>query len=135
MKRRLAFGLLLGNFVCAIFVASSSAAPPDYPLRCHGAANMARTNGHDLIIDFNKSDHPAGAGLTAKQCSWDDRGFRPGEPTQIVDHRPTVGEARNIARSINAGAIWTFWVYNKGSYMRAVADYRGTPKQKPVPID
>jgi len=135
MNHRLSFGFLLGSIVCVAFLAPSWATPPDYPLRCHGAANMARTNGQDLIVAFNKSDRPAGAGLAAKQCSWDDRGFRPGEPTQIVDRRPTVGEARDIARSINAGATWTFWVYNKGSYMRAVADYRGTPKQKPVPFD
>jgi hypothetical protein len=135
MKPRLPFAFLLGAIVCVGFLATSSATPPDYPLRCHGAPNMARTNGQDLIVEFNKSDRPANAGLAAKQCSWDDRGFRPGEPTQIVDRRPTPGEARNIARSINGGAIWTFWVYNKGSYMRAVADFRGTPRRKPVPFD
>jgi hypothetical protein len=133
VKYQLSFGLLIA-FVVA-FMAPSSAAPPDYPLRCHGGANMARTNGQTLIVDFNKSGGAAGAGLVAGQCSWDDRGFRPGEPTRIVDLRPTVGEARNTARSINGGAVWTFWVYNKGPYMRAVADYPGTPRQKPVRFD
>jgi hypothetical protein len=135
MKHQLLFVLLLGSFVVS-FMARSSARPPDYPLRCHGAANMARTTGQTLIVEFSSSGGPAGNGLAGGQCSWDDRGFRPGEPTRIVDLRPTVGEARNTARSIIQGAIWTFWVYNyRGSYMRAVSDYPGTPRSKPVQID
>ncbi len=121
-------GLLLGPSV-------TLGKPADYPLRCHGSAGMARAEGATLIVAFRRGEHPAGEGLEAGQCSWDDRGLRPNEPTRIIDRRPSIDEAKRTAAHINSGDIWTFWVYNAGTFFRAVDSYPGTPKRKPQRID
>jgi hypothetical protein len=115
--------------------ATSAATPPDYPLRCRGTAGMANAEGKNLIVEFSKGDRPAGEGLKAGQCSWDDRGLRPYEPTRIIDSLHGNEGAKDIAVHINSGDIWTFWVYNAGTFFRAVNCWQGTPKHKPQPID
>src|SRR6185503_16440573 len=80
------------------------------------------------------------------QCSWIDRGFRQGEPTQIrlemvsfaqqqqarhgspVDRSPTAAErypdAQNVPQYLeNSDHYWTFWVYNTNNgYMQATGN-------------
>ena len=109
--------------------------PPDYPMWCHGQEGMATANGNTLIVVFKAGTKPATKALEPGMCSWLDRGLRPGEPTRIVDVRPTPGEARITAGHINTGMEWTFWVYNAGSYMKARASYKGKVTQKPHIID
>jgi len=112
-----------------------AAEPPDYPMWCQGRAGMARSDGRSLIVEFRAGTAPAGQSLEPGVCSWLDRGFRPGEPTRVIDVRPTPGEAHITAQHINGGAAWTFWVYRTGDHMKAVASYRGKTKNKPVRID
>ena len=116
---RVQFCLMFAG-VLLLGAVGKAAEPPDYPMWCQGRAGMARC--------FS-------ARWRSGLCSWLDRGFRPGEPTRIIDVRPTPGEAHNTAQHINGGAAWTFWVCRTGDHMKAVASYRGKAKSKPVRID
>jgi hypothetical protein len=95
----------------------------------------------NVTIDFAAGTQGAGARtpiLTPGQCSWVDRGFRPGEPTQIrleivsfaqqqqalhgspVDRTPTAAErypdAQNVPQYLSSSDhYWSFWVYNTGN--------------------
>ena len=135
---------------------SSKAAPAmlmqqSYELRCRGGglkfnATPGRTasSGEQMMnmtVDFAAGTQGASARtpiLTPGQCSWVDRGFRPGEPTQIrleivsfaqqqqtlhgspVDRTPTAAErypdAQNVPQYLSSSDhYWSFWVYNTGN--------------------
>ena len=120
-----------------------------YELRCRGGGSMkfnstpgsTSSSGEQMMnvtIDFAAGTQGAGARtpiLTPGQCSWVDRGFRPGEPTQIrlemvyfaqqqqalhgspVDRTPTAAErypdAQNVPQYLSSSDhYWSFWVYN-----------------------
>jgi hypothetical protein len=78
--RNLLFLVLLSGFLLLGPSVTLGQRPPDYPLRCHGTAGMARADGTQLTVHFIKGDRPAGEGLEAGQCSWDDRGLNPTNP-------------------------------------------------------
>jgi len=122
-----------------------------YELRCRGGglkfnSTPGRTSSSgeqmmNVTIDFAAGTQGASARtpiLTAGQCSWVDRGFRPGEPTQIrleivsfaqqqqalhgspVDRTPTAAErypdAQNVPQYLSSSDhYWSFWVYNTGN--------------------
>jgi len=133
--------LVLALLVCVPFLAPVTQGqnrlpnPPDYPLRCRGAAGMARADGRQLMVVFRKGGRAANGGsdgLEAGQCSWDDRVLSPNEPNRIVYQCESPGEATITARHINSGDVWTFWVYNdRGAFFRARSGYPGTPKGRP----
>jgi hypothetical protein len=102
---------------------------------CHGQQGMASSDGKNLIVTFKAGTQPATKSLDPGVCAWVDRGLRPGEPTKIVDVRPTPGEARSTAGHINSGMDWTFWVYNAGSYLKATTSYKGKATHKPQIMD
>ena len=122
-----------------------------YELRCRGGGSMkfnstpgsTSSSGEQMMnvtIDFAVGTQGAGTGkpnLNPGQCSWIDRGFRPGEPPQIrleivsfgqqaearhgspVDRSPTAAErypdAQNVPQYLSSSDhYWTFWVYNSG---------------------
>ena len=122
-----------------------------YELRCRGGGSMkfnstpgsTSSSGEQMMnvtIDFAVGTQGAGTGkpnLNPGQCSWIDRGFRPGEPPQIhleivsfgqqaearhgspVDRSPTAAErypdAQNVPQYLSSSDhYWTFWVYNTG---------------------
>jgi len=122
-----------------------------YELRCRGGGSMkfnstpgsTSSSGEQMTnvtIDFAVGTQGAGTGkpnLNPGQCSWIDRGFRPGEPPQIhleivsfgqqaearhgspVDRSPTAAErfpdAQNVPQYLSSSDhYWTFWVYNSG---------------------
>jgi len=123
-----------------------------YELRCRGGGSSMKFNSTpgstsssgeqmtNMTIDFAVGTQAAGTGkpnLNPGQCSWIDRGFRPGEPPQIhleivsfgqtaearhgspVDRSPTAAErypdAQNLPQYLsNSDHYWTFWVYNTG---------------------
>jgi hypothetical protein len=122
-----------------------------YELRCRGGGSMkfnstpgsTSSNGEQMMnmtIDFAVGTQGAGTGkpnLNPGQCSWIDRGFRPGEPPQIhleivsfgqqaearhgtpIDRSPTAAErypdAQNLPQYLSSSDhYWTFWVYNTG---------------------
>lgn len=130
--------------------AASALMEQSYELRCRGgglkfnsATGRTSSSGEQMMnvtIDFAPGTQGAGTGkpnLNPGQCSWIDRGFRPGEPPQIhleivsfgqqaearhgspIDRSPTAAErypdAQNLPQYLsNSDHYWTFWVYNTG---------------------
>lgn len=130
-----------------------------YELRCRGGGlRFNSTPGRNLptgeqmmnmTVDFVVGTQAAaGRDLNLKpgQCSWVDRGFRPGEPAQIrleivnfgqqkqmlhgtpVDRSPTAAEtypdAQNMPQYLsNQNRYWSFWVYNTNNgYLQATGN-------------
>jgi hypothetical protein len=126
---------------------ASSFMQKSYELRCRGGGlKFNSTSGRTLstgeqmmnmTLDFSAGTQGAGSYRTLNpgQCSWVDRGFRNGEPTQIrleivsfgqlgqsrhgspVDRSPTAAEnypdAQNVPQYLSSSDhYWTFWVYN-----------------------
>jgi hypothetical protein len=110
---------------------TSSSPSPEYPIRCRGAQGMARSSGTTLVVTFAKTQHSAAQGLQAGQCAWIDRAVRPSEPVHIDVPLGSAGDAKRGVDQINAGGLWTFWVVNTGTSLRATAVAKGTPAQKP----
>jgi hypothetical protein len=104
---------------------------PDFPIRCRGARGMASSQGTMLVVTFAKTEHPAAQGLQPGQCAWLDRAMRPNEPAHIDVQLATPAQGRNGVAQINAGGLWTFWVYNAGASFHATVVAKGTPAQKP----
>ena len=132
-----------------------------YELRCRGGGSMkfnstpgsTSSSGEQMMnvtIDFAVGTQGAGTGkpnLNPGQCSWIDRGFRPGEPPQIhleivsfgqqaearhgspVDRSPTAAErypdAQNVPQYLSSSDhYWTFWVYNTGQrYLQSTSQH------------
>jgi len=86
---------LLGAMALALAtlaVGSPAGAQTTWPLRCRGGGDMtfAISSGmifREISIFFKAGTQPAGYGLLPGQCSWLDRGFRPGEPTYLCRGR------------------------------------------------
>ena len=130
-----------------------------YELRCRGGSlkfnstpGRTASSGEQMMnvtIDFAVGTQAAGKGkpnLNPGQCSWIDRGFRPGEPPQIrlemvyfaqqqqalhgstVDRSPTAAErypdAQNVPQYLSDSThYWTFWVYNTShGYLQATGN-------------
>jgi hypothetical protein len=104
---------------------------PEFPIRCRGAQGMATGNGTTLVVTFAKTQHSAAQGLQAGQCAWLDRAVRSSEPAHINVPLGSAGDVRRGIDQIDAGGLWTFWVVNAGTSLRASAVARGTPAQKP----
>ena len=140
-----------------------------YELRCRGgglkfSSTPGRTSssGEQMInvtIDFAVGTQGAGTGkpnLNPGQCSWIDRGFRPGEPPQIrleivsfaqqqqalhgspVDRTPTAAErfpdAQNVPQYLSSSDhYWTFWVYNTANGYLQSTNQRSFKLLKTVP--
>lgn len=131
-----------------------------YELRCRGGGlKFNSTTGGtsssgeqmmNMTIDFAVGTQGAGTGkpnLNPGQCSWIDRGFRPGEPPQIhleivsfgqqaearhgtpIDRSPTAAErypdAQNLPQYLSSSDhYWTFWVYNTGQrYLQSTSQH------------
>jgi hypothetical protein len=144
---------------------ASSFMQTSYELRCRGGGGLkinatpGRTSSSgeqmmNMTIDFALGTQGAGTGkpnLNPGQCSWIDRGFRPGEPPQIrleivsfgqqaqarhgspVDRTPTAAErypdAQNVPQYLSGSDhYWTFWVYNTGN------GYLQSTNQKPFKL-
>ena len=104
---------------------------PDFPIRCRGGRGMASSQGTMLVVTFEKTEHPAAQGLQPGQCAWLDRAMRQNEPAHIDVQLTTPAEGRNGVAQINAGGLWTFWVYSSGGSFHATVVAKGTPAQKP----
>lgn len=132
------------------------AAYVSYELRCRGGGlrfssspGQTLSTGeqmYNMTMDFAAGTQGASAtrpGLNPGQCSWVDRGFRGGEPTQVrfeivyfgqtaqarhgssIDRSPTAAEhypdAQNLPQYLgDSGHYWSFFVYNTNQgYMQA----------------
>lgn len=135
---------------------ASATMQQSYELRCRGGGlRFNSTPGRNLptgeqmmnmTIDFVAGTQAAGSrtpNLNPGQCSWADRGFRRGEPSQIrleivysgqqkqilkgspVDRSPTAAEsypdAQNVPQYLSdSNRYWSFWVFNTGNgYLQA----------------
>ncbi len=110
---------------------TSPSSRPDFPIRCRGAHGMASSEGTTLMVTFARTEHPAQQGLQPGQCAWLDRAVRLNEPARIDVPLASPSEGRNGVAQINAGGLWTFWVFNAGTSLHATAVAKGTPTQKP----
>ena len=164
-------------FVATGRTSSSAAYDPTMPmqqtyeLRCRGGglkfnSTPGRTSSSgeqmmNVTIDFAAGTQGASARtpiLTPGQCSWVDRGFRPGEPTQIrleivsfaqqqqalhgspVDRTPTAAErypdAQNVPQYLSSSDhYWSFWVYNTGNGYLQTASQKYFKPLKTLPGD
>jgi hypothetical protein len=101
--------------------------PSTFPMRCRADGNMASAQGPTLTVRFAKAAKPAAQGLQPGQCSWLDRGVRASEPSRIEVPLASAAQAKNGVTAINAGGMWTFWVYKANTVLRATAVAKGTP--------
>lgn len=112
-----------------------------FELRCRGGENLfvvdgpAATGSDTLHLNFGWSLKAAGAdgaGLVPGTCSWIDRSFRDGEPSQI--HFTTTGPVQQVVDHLNDPRnFWSFWVYNTNrGYFEAK---RNTPLQPMTVMD
>jgi len=139
-----------------------------YELRCRGGGlKFNSTPGNtsssgeqmmNMTVDFTAGTQAAGGraeNLKPGQCSWVDRGFRNGEPTQIhleivsfgqqqqmrhgspVDRSPIAAEsypdAQNIPQYLSsADRYWSFWVYNTANgYLQSTRQKYFKPLKTP----
>lgn len=139
-----------------------------YELRCRGGGlKFNSTPGRSLptgeqmmnvTVDFAAGTQAAGGraeNLKPGQCSWVDRGFRQGEPSQIrveivyfaqqqqklhgspVDQSPTAAErypdAQNVPQYLtDSYHYWSFWVYNTSNgYLQATGQRYFKPLKTP----
>jgi hypothetical protein len=107
------------------------ASAPDFPIRCRGTRGMASSEGSLLVVTFTRTEYSAAQGLQPGQCAWLDRAVRPNEPTRIDVPLASASQSQNGVAQINAGGMWTFWVTNVNTSLRATAVAKGTPAQKP----
>lgn len=142
-----------------------------YELRCRGGGlkfnstpGSTSSSGEQMMnvtIDFAAGTQGAGTGkpnLNPGQCSWIDRGFRRGEPTQIrlemvsfaqqqqarhgspVDRSPTAAErypdAQNVPQYMSdSNHYWTFWVFNTNNGYLQATGQRSFKLLKTLPGD
>ncbi len=150
---------------------SSMPMQQSYELRCRGGAlkfssspGSTSSSGEQMMnmtVNFAAGTQGAGARtpiLTPGQCSWVDRGFRPGEPTQIrleivsfaqqqqalhgspVDRTPTAAErypdAQNVPQYLSSSDhYWSFWVYNTSNGYLQSTSHRFFKPLKTLPGD
>ena len=142
-----------------------------YELRCRGGSlkfnstpGSTSSSGEQMMnmtVNFAAGTQGAGARtpiLTPGQCSWVDRGFRPGEPTEIrleivsfaqqqqalhgspVDRTPTAAErypdAQNVPQYLSSSDhYWSFWVYNTNNGYLQSTSHRYFKPLKTLPGD
>ena len=150
---------------------SSMPMQQSYELRCRGGAlkfssspGSTSSSGEQMMnmtVNFAAGTQGAGARtpiLTPGQCSWVDRGFRPGEPTEIrlemvyfaqqqqalhgspVDRTPTAAErypdAQNVPQYLSSSDhYWSFWVYNTSNGYLQSTSHRFFKPLKTLPGD
>ena len=139
-----------------------------YELRCRGGGlkfnstpGSTSSSGEQMMnmtVDFTAGTQAAGGraeNLKPGQCSWVDRGFRNGEPSQIrleivsfgqqqqmrhgspVDRSPAAAEsypdAQNLPQYLSsADRYWSFWVYNTANgYLQSTRQKYFKPLKTP----
>jgi hypothetical protein len=124
----------------SLFTTPGISAQASFPLECRGGGKISFRFSHardTITVGFKPGTKPSGQGLVAGECSWRDRGFRPGEPPFIChrgitqfdifwgDNPTTVIAQSNqalwyLGALRNPNAFVTFNVFNEGSCMRVV---------------
>jgi len=114
------FTLAAGTFFSLILAVQApvSAAGPSYPMVCRGGGNMQAdfmSNGH-IQLYFSAGRHGAGtAPPRPGECTWLDRGLRPGEPRSLVWNSR---ERVNVKARFHANGRLSGFHYVNGSRRR-----------------
>jgi len=118
-----------------VLFAAVALAQPTYQMRCRGTPGRGMSTVveksnlagfYKFTLTFQRGTKPADAGLRPGECSWIDRGFRPGEPDRIVEVMPEKESYLNYLNS--TGNYWTFYVFNTGQgFFRATKSHAGWP--------
>jgi F5/8 type C domain-containing protein len=103
-------------------------APDSYPLVCRGTDSLkviavdGPAGSKGIGFKFIPGTGPAKGGLLPGQCTWLDRGMRPGEPATLAQ---PLGGAVDWIKDLNSPSnYWTFKVYNAGEQLLATASER-----------
>ena len=120
-----------------LMAAPAAAVPPTYELRCRGSipgrpmrvelVNGQRAGYDRLIVSFRFSDRPAPQGLAPGQCSWIDRGMRPGEPIRLEEDI-LQGQSSAANYLTSPAHYWTFYGYNTNrGFLQVTRSHYGKP--------
>ena len=104
IKRPLACALAISAFS---LLAHPVAAQQSYVLTCRGGGDMVavagqRVSNPHVFVEITFKPGTAGAGVRAPdpgQCTWIDRGFRPGEPAKLLFDDPGVAWTQTVCRA------------------------------------
>jgi hypothetical protein len=118
-----------------------SAAPDTYPIICRGIDTfkvidtVGPGGSKGVGFTFTPGTSKAKDGLAPGQCSWVDRGMRPGEPGQLAQASES---AVDWPKELNSSdSYWKFNVYNAGDQLQATSAERiskpSTDVGKPSP--
>lgn len=109
--------------------------PESYPLVCRGTDSLKVIDlggpaGFRWVgFNFIPGTNAAKDGLLPGQCSWLDRGMRPGEPARLAQPIEGIGV---WSKELNSSdSYWTFNVYNAGAQLQAT----GAERSKKTGID
>jgi hypothetical protein len=118
-----------------------SAAPDTYPIICRGIDTfkvidtVGPAGAKGVGFTFTLGTSKAKDGLSTGQCSWVDRGMRPGEPGRLSQASESAGDWTKELSS--SDSYWKFNVYNAGDQLQATSAERvskpSTDVGKPSP--
>lgn len=98
--------------------ATTTKLPDSYPLVCRGTDTLKIMDFDGPVpfrwvgFNFIPGTGPAKNGLKAGQCSWLDRGMKPGEPARLAQ---PIENTQVWNKELNSSdSYWTFYVYNAG---------------------
>lgn len=109
----LAAAAIAATLGTAMLPATAQAEPHSYLLMCNGGGNMRALIGSNgsIQLDF-AAGHTAGA-PRAGECTWVDRGFRPGEPTVLAMRQDRAGAEYLLRGMLDDGRFFVH-AYNDG---------------------
>jgi hypothetical protein len=109
-------GLAVG--LLSMASAAAFAQQADYPMICHGGGAMkAEIFAGRIIVRFEPTDVGAGVAPPGPgQCSWLDRGYRPGEPASL-QYSGNPDGLRYLANGVFRGGNFYVHVHKDGDSM------------------
>lgn len=81
---KLALSIAAALTFTAMTFGAADASPNSYPLICNGGGNMQARIRSDASIQVKFAAGSVAGAPQPGECTWIDRGFRPGEPTVLL---------------------------------------------------
>lgn len=100
-------------FGAAALPQSASAEPHSYLLICNGGGAMRAMLGASGSIRLDFAGGQVAGSPRAGECSWVDRGFRPGEPTVLAMRNNRNGAEYMLRGMLDSGRFFVH-AYNDG---------------------
>ena len=134
------------NFLIILFSfmqVSNSFAVQSYPLTCKFDGNQHPSlrpwhldeKKYEVVLSFKPARKAASAGIAPGTCAWDDREFRPGEPTYISHVTSNVltynFSSNGVAQLYPGNASWVLKVGTPGETVKF--NVYGATDGSPVP--